>query len=604
MGKKTKLFFKLMSVVLILTLVTVAFVPWRSLVETEIKKQLSKQNLNVDSLNVTALSHKGIVIENFNINEGALIFKKLKIKTTADSLMNKSIESLELDGLKIEKEKLLASFSPKKEKEISTNSQNLQELIQSIPSSSLNFSLNSLNGLHPELDSGDFPTSIQFNKSRNELMIKIRQGHIKEFKTLKNVFIDTEIVFKVSNNHVEVNLKNFDMSLPDKVISLDPNTEIKIDLDKSNDLSIEKLDANFNLDMELNDENAYLNKINSKNKIMLKDGRYLIKTLVSHPEKTAILKLEGWLEEKNTQNGSFAIDLLVKDLTKEKLIKTSPALAIYVQEIEGQLELKGVVKMSDERIIPSLTLIGEQLSFQYEESKIKGLNFKHHLSSLKSYGSYKQNVFSIDEIDVGLIIKNFNTEYKVLNKNKIDVKSISFSTFDGLIRADHFSIINNQPKNLTVKLKKFPLSKFLNMALKDGVEATGEIEGELPIAYKNNKPIVKNGRLKNSGKGIIKYDPGRANPLKSMNQMQVNILLKYLKDFSYNQLLIDAHSDEEYNLILNSKFTGTNPDAYNGRPLKLGVNLDFNVKDAIISKMMFMKIPEKIEERLIREMEK
>ncbi|MBT7611054.1 MAG: hypothetical protein HN576_14930 [Bacteriovoracaceae bacterium] len=601
---KKKYTFKMITAIILLGFTSLIFIPWKSIVESEIKNQLELKNFKVHSLQVTELNSNGIIIENLNVNDGAIAFKKLQVKTTLDSLMKKSIGSIQLDGLQLEKEKLISSFKSDKSSQKNHKNENLQETIQSIPIDNIDFSLSSLDGLHPDMKSGEFPTHIKFNRSRNELRISIKGGHVKEFKTLKDIYVDTELILNVFKNHIELNLQHLIINLPGKIIKLDPNTKINMDLDKNNNLTLDKLDMKFNLSLDITDQQQYLTKLQSQNDISLKGGRYLLETKIIHPEKTAELIIKGWLDSKNTNIGVFDVDLEIKNLTEKKLFKTSPALAKHVKKIDGSLSLNGMIKMTEKEIIPELKIEGKEINFQYEESKVKGLAFTHHLSNIKTYGSKNENYFFIEELDVGLIIKNLKTKYKVFNKNNIKINSFSLSTFDGLVFAEDFSLQNNKPKNLVIRLKKFPLSKLLNLALKDGVLATGDIEGELPIIFVKNNGIIKNGRLKNSSKGIIKYRPGRANPLKSMNQMQVNILLNYLKDFSYDKLLIDAHSDEEYNLILNSKLQGSNPDVYKGRPLKLGVNLNFNVKDAIISKMMFMKIPEKIEERLIREMEK
>jgi hypothetical protein len=605
MKNKRGPYLQILSTTGILFIIGLLLVPWKIIIENEIKDQLSKKNIKVESLKIAKIGMSGIIVEDFNINGGALEFKKLKVSITIDSLLNKSIENIQLDGFKINKEKLEKSFKNEDaSSKQNTNKINLEQMVKKIPTNTIDFNLSSLNGIHPELKLGNFPTNIKFNKSKNEFRVKVEKGHIKAFKKIEDILVNTEFIFNVFKNHIELNLKYFRLNLPGLMLKTASQAKIKIDLDNKNNLTLDQLSTDFDLNVKFESDKPYLSELDVKNKVSLVDNKYLIESWMSHPSGSIQLFVEGTLDSKNSNVGLFNIDLKIKDLTEKNLKKTSPVLASHLKELQGTLGMNGQIILSKKGMIPKLNINGNEINFQYEEAKINGLNFKHHLSSLKSYGSKKLNTISIDQIDMGLIIKDIKTSYRVKNPKKIYIENLSLKTFDGLVQAENFSIINNLPTDLVIKLKKIPLNKLLNMALKDGVEATGEIEGTLPIAFLNNKPIIKNGRLKNSGKGFIKYNPNKANPLKSMNQMQVNILLNYLKDFTYKKLFIDANSDKMYNLVLNSHFMGTNPDAYQGRPLKLGINLDFNIKNAILSKMMFMKIPEKIEERLIKEMEK
>ena len=586
----------------------ILFTPWTSLLENEIKSQFKNKDIHVTSINITKLGHKGVSIKRLNINDGAIIFDSLNIKTSLDSLLNKSIEKIVIQGLVIQKEKLLKILKHQKNKTVKNSSkgsnQNIEQLIDSIPSDEISFSLNSINGLDKEIDAGRFPIHFSFNKAQKKITLKINEGHIKSFKKFKNIKVSFDSTLSFEKNHIDIKIKTFDIDLEDKEVKFIFKETVSIDLNKDNSFSLTAMVLPFQMNVKFSDAKPAITELLTLNKVVLKEGKYNLISKIRHPNKTLNANIDGWIDQNNIEVGKVDFNLVIDNLIRENLKETSPLLSTFIKELEGKLIVEGSILFKENTIRPDISIVGKNLSFQYEESKITKLNIKHHLSSFKTYGSQKLNFISIDELDIGLKINNFKTKYTFLNTEKIQVKSISLNTYEGNVLAKDFSIINNRPQDLEVELKKFPLNKFLNMALKDGIVATGLIEGTLPIAYINNRPVIKNGRLKNSGKGTVKYNPEGVNPLKSMNKMQVNMLLNYLKDFSYNQLSIDADSDEEYNLTLNSKFKGTNPTAYNGRPLSLGVNLDFNIKDAINSSLIFMKIPEKIEKRLIKEMKK
>ena len=329
--------------------------------------------------------------------------------------------------------------------------------------------------------------------------------------------------------------------------------------------------------------------------------KILLNSKIKNIEDYLTGSLEGELIIGTKLNGNLNFNFELNIDSDEKLKNLFPLIPKNLSVSKGNLKILGQYGIKNDDLFPSINLKGKDISLEYDSSKLKDLSFHHHISDLRTFRGLGTNQIKIGELDVGQKVTNFAASYSMKSLKQVVFKSADLEVLGGKVSSKNFQLAGNEFKNLKINLTSFPLEPILKIALKDGVKATGEIEGVLPVVYRQGIPNILGGRLKNSSKGHIKYDPGSANPLKSMQHNQVDILMRYLKDFKYNKLLIDVDSDERYNLALRSKFFGTNPKAYHGRPLKLGINLDLNIKDTIVASLMFMKIPKKIEERILKD---
>ena len=78
-------------------------------------------------------------------------------------------------------------------------------------------------------------------------------------------------------------------------------------------------------------------------------------------------------------------------------------------------------------------------------------------------------------------------------------------------------------------------------------------------------------------------------------------LREILEDFGYTRLSIAMNSDKKNNLGILMSIEGSNPAVYNGRAVKLNVNLTGDVLDFIRQNIMLLTNPESILEHGERE---
>lgn len=120
--------------------------------------------------------------------------------------------------------------------------------------------------------------------------------------------------------------------------------------------------------------------------------------------------------------------------------------------------------------------------------------------------------------------------------------------------------------------------------------ATGVVSGTLPVMVDNQNVIsVGEGKLKAQDNGVIKLQPGA---IPDSNE-QVKMVNDVLSNFHYNRLeIISDNSQGKFSLMLSVE--GSNPDAYEGKPVKLNVHLTGDVLDFVQQSVLPLTDPSKL----------
>ncbi len=126
----------------------------------------------------------------------------------------------------------------------------------------------------------------------------------------------------------------------------------------------------------------------------------------------------------------------------------------------------------------------------------------------------------------------------------------------------------------TVSLKNVSLDALMQVLTGGKASATGAVSGALPVEMdETGRFSIGKGSLVAGGKGIIKMQPGAIpgdNP-------QLALLSEVLSNFHYHTLEMVSEPGEKNALSLTLRVEGKNPDAYEGKPVKLNVHLTGDV---------------------------
>lgn len=182
---------------------------------------------------------------------------------------------------------------------------------------------------------------------------------------------------------------------------------------------------------------------------------------------------------------------------------------------------------------------------------------------------------------------------KASDKNTLTVTSIAFPFKEGVISSKNIVIPFNRGKNITVPLdvRKVSLDALMQTLTGQRVTATGTVSGRIPVILKpDGSYTLGRGTLKADSKGMIQM-PGNVIP---GDNEQVQLVREILENLHYSAFSAGVETGGDKGLVVKLSLEGNNPDVYNGRVVKLNVNLTGDVLDFIQQNAMLITNPEKL----------
>ncbi|MGB4107363.1 MAG: YdbH domain-containing protein [Alphaproteobacteria bacterium] len=145
------------------------------------------------------------------------------------------------------------------------------------------------------------------------------------------------------------------------------------------------------------------------------------------------------------------------------------------------------------------------------------------------------------------------------------------------------------PVKVILQVQSVSIQELMQSLTGDRVSATGKVSGKLPLLVGRDGQItVLPGSLKSEGAGTISMPPDAI----PGNNEQVTLVRQILEDLRYTGLTIAVKNDETGHLGVLMTFEGNNPAVYNGRPVKLNVNLTGDVLEFLQQNILLLTNPE------------
>jgi len=142
-----------------------------------------------------------------------------------------------------------------------------------------------------------------------------------------------------------------------------------------------------------------------------------------------------------------------------------------------------------------------------------------------------------------------------------------------------------------LEIERVSVDELLGAVTGKKISATGKVSGIIPIVIAPDGSLTfKKGTLKAEGPGTIIMPPDTI----PGNNEKIALVRKILSDLNYSALSIDMNSNNDNDLGISLSIEGRNPDVYDGRIVKLNVNLTGEVLDFIQQNIMLLKNPENL----------
>lgn len=219
----------------------------------------------------------------------------------------------------------------------------------------------------------------------------------------------------------------------------------------------------------------------------------------------------------------------------------------------------------------------DKLNLLYDKLALKNASISDNLSKQSALqGIVTAKIDSI-ELAAGIAIRdlNFKLDHTATNYR---FKDISGQLLGGTISIPRFDMHKTTIEPFSLMLSNISLQQLLSALESEKLSVSGNFDIILPLIIKPGSRQITNGTFISKKPGVLK--------LKSEGGKEANIAFQALENFHYKELsgTIDYSSEGDYIITLYA--LGSNPELYNGFPIKLDLTLRGNLPNLLYSMLV------------------
>ena len=291
---------------------------------------------------------------------------------------------------------------------------------------------------------------------------------------------------------------------------------------------------------------------------------------------------------------------LLNNATVARIISVS---GFPLQLKDGSFGLSGDVNWNDDyqALRMALQLSAIKVSGDYAQNPFVNLNLDIGFEKDNGWLLSTPANLSIDALNVGLPLNDISLrveEYRHNMGTRPVVKLADFKAniLDGSIFSKKIEVDLNKPVNqFSLTLSDLSLASILALNRNEALQASGMINGELPLSLNEGVLQIDNGLLEADQRGgVIRYD-GIGEALSG--NADLRLVAGLLKHFQYNELSARVNLNPAGALTLRTKLYGRGPEAEFDTPVNLNFNIDLDLWKFLESARLLTRIAEDISDR-------
>ena len=251
----------------------------------------------------------------------------------------------------------------------------------------------------------------------------------------------------------------------------------------------------------------------------------------------------------------------------------------------------------------SLTMTADSLGGAYQNLFFSGLSTTLNIELLPVVRTADAQRLNISDIDVGLPVTDVFVHYRLSGSPHgpyptIELPLIGASILGGeIIITDTQFDPNLEENTLVIGVNGVSLGEAVALHQLEDIEATGMIDGSLPVTLSDDGVSMRSGLL------YAREPGGRISYTADTSALEnaalgTDIVFNALKNFNYTSLRVEPDYDSSGLLLLGLKLQGSNPDLGGGRQVNLNVNLEQNVTQLLQSLRFVDGLNEAIDNRV------
>jgi hypothetical protein len=254
-----------------------------------------------------------------------------------------------------------------------------------------------------------------------------------------------------------------------------------------------------------------------------------------------------------------------------------PTLAGLAQDVDGSAGIAGTLRWTAKALTPDLTLTLKDLALTTPDARIQAINGGIKLNGFWPPVTPAGQSLTATIAAPGLPPAKLALTGQLLAKPALKLDRIAVDVAGGEITAGSFTLDPGAPDiAVTLKVDHVDLAEITRLIGLDGLNGSGQLDGQIPVIYKAGKLAIRGGKLAARGPGTVSYKPGSLPQQITEAGESVQLALQALSDFHYDKLGLDLDKAENGEGTVVLHLEGANPAVMSGQVFKFNISLESN----------------------------
>jgi hypothetical protein len=277
-----------------------------------------------------------------------------------------------------------------------------------------------------------------------------------------------------------------------------------------------------------------------------------------------------------------------------------PALRKY-RNVTGRFGGDARLAWHGDQLTGGAMLRLDGISGETDDASLDGISGTITLDNLFPLSTAPDQRLRIRKIDAGVVVTDTSIRFALLPSGVLSIEHAEASLADGkiIIVAPAIDPIA-ETVQATLTFEGVRVEQIPGLGKIDGFEATGLIDGRLPIRLTGSKIAIEGGMLAARGGGLLRLKSERAEQVLKTGGEQVALMLQALENFTYENFRIDVDKSLAGDARVKLRTLGHNPTVLNGRKFQINVNLETNLDRLLDATVQWYQLSGKALRNIVR----
>ncbi|HBX36548.1 MAG TPA: hypothetical protein DEG76_04325 [Pseudohongiella sp.] len=205
---------------------------------------------------------------------------------------------------------------------------------------------------------------------------------------------------------------------------------------------------------------------------------------------------------------------------------------------------------------------------------------------------------ALTAVDPGIELEYLSTRFTLDTRNaSLQLIRPQATVFDGIVSAEQIDWQPDTPEHFEIQLQRIDVARILGLSAYQQVQATGRLDGNLPVGLLNTTAVINGGKVTSVPPGgSIRYQGARFG---GSNQ-NMELVNQALQRYDYSSLDATINYSATGDLNLDISLQGISPLLNNGQRINLNLTIADNVPELLRSLQAGRSVQEALSDHLQR----